>query len=445
MLPPQFTYFMDLSEFLKLYPHMAIKFGEEGKYMIQSFIEGKIEMEVRKHREAIKILESKNSKLKAGIRRLKAERSDLQSTLKETQIKLENSVSKIESLNARNAEMEELVRNKEIEMKVLKHFRFEMEDLEKYLDKEYSEALELFKKSKKATEEAEVEDLPTDHQLMFLQSQIKLLTNKFYHSLVSKDIIEHEELELQKLQNRAPNLKLDEMSRSSAKNGKKNTRELTFMKEDSEIDTVLVHIRKEKLKLHKDLRDLTSLLDEKKVQLHKREKDLKLVNKGDNDTNLHATLREKLQEVTEQLKKSYLEKLRDSKQRHEAEQNLLIQRMRDMNDRHYHEVEKYKNRVRNKIMEINKKETLFRKLKNQITVLERYEAKNMNATVPVEECRKIVRSMIGDARILKAIAEDREILQPTFEPVNEAERNQLEKKKEQEEKRKKKKKKKFGE
>ena len=44
MLPPSFTYFMDLDEFLRKYPHVGLKLGEEGKHLLHSFIEGKIEV-----------------------------------------------------------------------------------------------------------------------------------------------------------------------------------------------------------------------------------------------------------------------------------------------------------------------------------------------------------------------------------------------------------------
>lgn len=40
MLPPTFTYFLDLSEFLRKYPHIGLKLGEEGKHLLQCFIEG---------------------------------------------------------------------------------------------------------------------------------------------------------------------------------------------------------------------------------------------------------------------------------------------------------------------------------------------------------------------------------------------------------------------
>ena len=61
----------------------------------------------------------------------------------------------------------------------------------------------------------------------------------------------------------------------------------------------------------------------------------------------------------------------------------------------------------------------------------------MNATVSVEQCRKIVRSIIGEARILKKIADEREDEVPIWEQNKEED-------KEEEEKKKKKKKKKKG-
>ena len=55
MLPPVFTYFMDLSEFLKMYPHIAIKLGEDEKHILQTYIEGKVEMATRKVNESNKV------------------------------------------------------------------------------------------------------------------------------------------------------------------------------------------------------------------------------------------------------------------------------------------------------------------------------------------------------------------------------------------------------
>ena len=42
MLPPAFTYFLDVSEFLRRYGHIAVKLGEDEKHIVQSFIDGKL-------------------------------------------------------------------------------------------------------------------------------------------------------------------------------------------------------------------------------------------------------------------------------------------------------------------------------------------------------------------------------------------------------------------
>ena len=56
MLPPSYTYFMNLSEYLRKYSHLGIKLGEEGKHLIEQFIAGKLEMEHRKRDEKIRRL-----------------------------------------------------------------------------------------------------------------------------------------------------------------------------------------------------------------------------------------------------------------------------------------------------------------------------------------------------------------------------------------------------
>ena len=44
MLPPAFTYFLDVSEFLRRYGHIAVKLGEDEKHIVQSFIDGKLQI-----------------------------------------------------------------------------------------------------------------------------------------------------------------------------------------------------------------------------------------------------------------------------------------------------------------------------------------------------------------------------------------------------------------
>ena len=55
MLPPSFTYFLDLSSFLKKYPHLRLKLGEDGKRLLHTYIEGKIQIEIRKQREHLQV------------------------------------------------------------------------------------------------------------------------------------------------------------------------------------------------------------------------------------------------------------------------------------------------------------------------------------------------------------------------------------------------------
>ena len=90
------------------------------------------------------------------------------------------------------------------------------------------------------------------------------------------------------------------------------------------------------------------------------------------------------------------------------------------------------------VYQIHEREQLHKRLRKQITVLENYQAENMNATVSIDQCRKIVRNIIGEARILKHMADEREDVVPLWEQEKEDE------KKEEEEKKKKKKKKKKG-
>ena len=61
MLPPAFYYFMSLSEFLKKYPHIALKLGEDEKVILQKFIDGKISMANRVKDEHIAVRQYNNN------------------------------------------------------------------------------------------------------------------------------------------------------------------------------------------------------------------------------------------------------------------------------------------------------------------------------------------------------------------------------------------------
>ena len=67
MLPPAFTYFLDISEFLKIYPHIALKLAEDEKHLVQTFIDGKLEVASRKKDEAITTLQAEQKVLMVKI------------------------------------------------------------------------------------------------------------------------------------------------------------------------------------------------------------------------------------------------------------------------------------------------------------------------------------------------------------------------------------------
>ena len=66
-----------------------------------------------------------------------------------------------------------------------------------------------------------------------------------------------------------------------------------------------------------------------------------------------------------------------------------------MNSQHLEEVAHLRGRIRQKMMEIYRRETLHKKLRKQIIVLCNYQAKNMNATVSVEQVSEIFLNNSG--------------------------------------------------
>ena len=84
MLPPAFTYFMDMSEFLRRYPHIGVKLGEDHKHILQTFIEGKLEVEAKKHIEHMQRLEEETRKLKKTIRDMRGDVSTINNNMTNT-------------------------------------------------------------------------------------------------------------------------------------------------------------------------------------------------------------------------------------------------------------------------------------------------------------------------------------------------------------------------
>ena len=139
----------------------------------------------------------------------------------------------------------------------------------------------------------------------------------------------------------------------------------------------------------------------------------------------HTDLVGKLKATIENMKRAHSHKMREQKLKHDKEVDGMIDRIQKMNQKHMEDVEKLKGTIRKKMFEIQKREQLHKKLRGQIRVMENYQSRNMNATISVDQCRKIVRAIIGEARILRDIADEREAVVQQAE--EEAERKLAEK------------------
>ncbi len=188
MLPPAFTYFLDLSEFLRKYPHIALKLSEDEKHILQTFIEGKIEVEVRKKNEANRRLEGEKRELLAYISKLKNELRARRKRIIDLEQHLAKAREKIDTMKARIMELELLDSESRAEVRRLKHFRHEQEELEMFLnDKaEYSgmageEPLKPEFTFKRVPTFLEEKDKSLTAKLKLMSSQVHLSVNKMYY------------------------------------------------------------------------------------------------------------------------------------------------------------------------------------------------------------------------------------------------------------------------
>ena len=133
MLPPCFFYFLSLSEFLNTYPHIALKLGEDEKHILQSFIEGKINMANRVKDEHIQVLLKDKATLNKIIEDLKKKLERSKQREKALQEALDEANRRIEILKERLKKIE--VENEDIrqEIRRLRHFRVQQEELYGYL------------------------------------------------------------------------------------------------------------------------------------------------------------------------------------------------------------------------------------------------------------------------------------------------------------------------
>lgn len=69
MLPPVFTYFLDLSEFIRQNSHIAVRMCEADKHLIQAFIDGKLAVHSQTMSEKLERLEADRKQLEETVQR----------------------------------------------------------------------------------------------------------------------------------------------------------------------------------------------------------------------------------------------------------------------------------------------------------------------------------------------------------------------------------------
>lgn len=124
---------------------------------------------------------------------------------------------------------------------------------------------------------------------------------------------------------------------------------------------------------------------------------------------VHEPISTRIKKLSETMRKSHKKELRDCQYRNMLQIQEMERKMEILRAAHMEEAERLKARIRQKMNDIHRREQLHKRLKHQIRTMVNYQAKNMNATVSIEECRRIVRAIIQEARLLRAMAEEREI------------------------------------
>ncbi|ELT87060.1 hypothetical protein CAPTEDRAFT_222838 [Capitella teleta] len=391
MLPPIFTYFLSISEFLRKYPHIANKLGEDEKHIVQTFIEGKLDIEYRKVQEGLKVAHNDNEQLLKVIENHKQEILELQQQERALQVSLKQANETISKLKHRVMEIENTCIECRSEVRRLKHFRMELEDTTLFISqkgKEYG-----IKK-----QENLIQRMPTQSnfttgkalvlRLRLLLSQVNLMVNKLYYTQKEMEHLENEEKKL------VVTIKMNTMDYETHKEAKK----------------VLAETRKEK-KL------IAQQISEGENEMFRKEKEIQAIRTelfgiaatpdfgygGEPDS-----LKNRMCLLLCGVRDKYKAEMRGIHDRYGQEIAGIRQQMRDMEKRFQQEFVKQKIKHRQKMMEVHKVEMLHKRMRNQINALTRYHAKNMNATQSVEQCRKVVREIIGDARKLKRIADEKD-------------------------------------
>ena len=303
---------------------------------------------------------------------------------------------RIDDLKSRISELESINRDHKREIRHLKHFYKIQNDLEGFVEEEYKEHVPMVVATINGSElesARSVKVSQTEQQKFhLLQSQVSL-------NMVRLDLIRTSIQNLSREEKR-----VQEVSEAIGK-AKEGEIEPGLKKD---VANFLGEITKTRSQLETQLED-----GEQELALHEKElaaKEKEHEVPAEITVQTHTDLISKLRTTIENIKRSHARKLREQKLKHEKEIDEMIDRIQKMNQKHMEDVEKLKGTIKKKMFEIHKREQLHKKLRGQIRVMENYQSRNMNATISVEQCRKIVRAIIGEARILRDIADERDIV-----------------------------------
>ena len=437
-----YHYFLNLSEFLRKYPHIAVKLGEDEKHLLNSFIEGHIDIGIRKNHEKVIKMESKILKLKEQARQMRAEIKVRAAHELELERALAKANAHIEEYRNRVKEAENISMEHRSEARKLRHFRAQQEELVKFiaakgeelkmpdfgpreLTRQLSTMRNLLERQKTQVSKLMLEQQGTEAgrkvsvvgrqnskvgsrqntklgtfqsrnpetvltSLRMNQTQLNLLANKVYYMQLSIQSYDKEENRIKII--------LDQEGHEKAYR--------------NDMKKLLADVKKEK----KQLKDQLVLLER---ELYQREAEVMIMRKeslgvGTTPADVqfyktqHDSLISQMTNLLGHIKFLHGEDMKEEERRREKIIADYIQHIQDLKNKHIEECGKLKLKIRTKIAEINDREKILNRLKKQINTMVNYHAKNMNATIPVEECRKITRSMIGEARKLKAIAEEKD-------------------------------------
>lgn len=303
-----------------------------------------------------------------------------------------SSGGRIDNLNERIRQLEEENKMHHREIRHLKHLFRIQNDLEDFIDAEYKEYVPMTVVS---VQECEPVSSRSDQMSQTEAQKLHLLQSQVNLNIVRLDLVRTSIQNLSREEERVQSVCDKLMENGEGDCGVKR-----------EVGLFLADVQKTKAELVSQLEEGEHTLMKHQKELADMEKEYEIP--SEISVRTHTDLIAKMKAIIENQKIEQARKLREQKIKHSREIDDMSDRMQKLNVKHMEEVEKLKGLLRKKMFEIHKREQLHKKLRGQIRVMENYQARNMNATVSVEQCRKIVRAIIGEARILRDIADEKE-------------------------------------